>query len=1074
VHSGEPNEELLEHLVVEFGDRGGRAVEFLRTAAGLLSSPIDPPPPRHAECVAYCLREALKTILASPGVEGGGGWRTRSRKVSEAKQRFEQIRGLPGADADGALRDLLDRIDDLALTFEQETIHQKRLIAVMVERTGAEPLASGTKPVNTYQGLLARLDEALHTEVTLEAVAGLWVEALAILRQLFLPPDERHQELTRLAALEKPTRADVVTLKSLLAAPSHLQYFLARINDPDWLELLDSSGLLEPLGSHSVWPVFAAVERLRNRHAGRLSALLAAMFERWGADPEKAFAIARAAFELGADGRDLVLRSAQRHPAAPALAWLAVEAAQKADPADEFVQQVADQAVSSVIQAGVDLYLTPLLDSYAKGVTAENHAARVQILCYKLVKVPGSDRHRRDLVLFRGGSITDPPDHGEDDPFPSLIRALVESLRRAAEFTTVSELLEAVSALPADLRDRLRAWILGTWEGATPGLLTDEVTQAISSRAPTGDDLRLVDAAVQRCAPEEYAGAWSAALGEPPTIAESGAALAAHEVPEEWTRAFQWAALLPGTVTAAWASVITVLAGAYGEPSRAALEQRPRVLSAWGNTPISEDELRAMTPHHAARLIATWRPDPARPLTGSRELARALETVVKSDPASWAATPLRTGGLLHEPMYLSHYMRGLAEAEVLHGVPLGELVDLIVLTSTHPWEPTAMGDPTYDYDPDWQDAESAAVALITALARNDLGFAGREEEIWDFLDHQARARDQVTRMPDSDPFTQAVNRPCTRALQAMFDVMGHEYRDQKTVRPEALDLVAETLALSGPDGAQHRAIIAPRLAFLRYVAPTWVDDHRGQLFGADAPDNLGQTTVDLALSWGRPNSWLLEHFGEQVRDAVRRTIDNALDHYLVAMLWQVPGYSLDEAVTVLRSLGRLSDAGQALGRLLGNNDASAEHAALAAQFWEKSIERGSVEILAGFGQYAEISALDDTTWARLTRQTLNVTRGHIDWARHVAERAARPQPTPDTLEILNQLLRGLPDGWDQRSVAETAALAIKKAAPSHRDTPEYQRLHTTLLERGVDLALPDLRQGTELPADPGEEPDQGD
>ena len=212
---------------------------------------------------------------------------------------------------------------------------------------------------------------------------------------------------------------------------------------------------------------------------------------------------------------------------------------------------------------------------------------------------------------------------------------------------------------------------------------------------------------------------------------------------------------------------------------------------------------------------------------------------------------------------------------------------------------------------------------------------------------------------------------------------------------------------------------------------------------------------------------------EQVRDAVRRTTDNALDHFLVAMLWQVPGYSVDEAVTFLRSLGRLSDAGQALGRLLGDGDASPEHAGLAAQFWERSIHGGTVETLAGFGWYAEISALDDITWARLTRQTLTITRGRIDWARNVAGRAARPQPTPDTLEILNQLLRGLPDGWDQRSVLETATLAIKKANRRQTETPEYQRLRTTLLERGVDLASPGLRQDAELPADPDEEPDQG-
>jgi hypothetical protein len=136
--------------------------------------------------------------------------------------------------------------------------------------------------------------------------------------------------------------------------------------------------------------------------------------------------------------------------------------------------------------------------------------------------------------------------------------------------------------------------------------------------------------------------------------------------------------------------------------------------------------------------------------------------------------------------------------------------------------------------------------------------------------------------------------PCTRALQAIFDVMGHEYRTRSAVPPAALDFIAETLLLSGRDGAQHRAIIAPRLAFLRHVAPGWVDDHCNLLFEADAPDDLGQMTVDFALSWGRPNSWLLEHLAEKVRDAVRRGVNNSLDHLLVAMLWQIPGYGLDE------------------------------------------------------------------------------------------------------------------------------------------------------------------------------------
>jgi hypothetical protein len=109
---------------------------------------------------------------------------------------------------------------------------------------------------------------------------------------------------------------------------------------------------------------------------------------------------------------------------------------------------------------------------------------------------------------------------------------------------------------------------------------------------------------------------------------------------------------------------------------------------------------------------------------------------------------------------------------------------------------------------------------------------------------------------------------------------------------------------------------------------------------------------------------------------------------------------------------------------------------------------------------SEITALDDDTWTCLTRQTLSLTRGRIDWARHVAERAARQEPSVDTLEILSLMVSGLPDGWDQRSVLESATGLMRIVGDSLKTTPEYLRLHTRLLERGADL-------GT---AKPGAEP----
>ena len=1069
MHADDLNEELLTHLVGEFKDRGRRAVDFLRTAAALLDLEGEGTP-RRPEAVAYCLREALKTIPESHGPRSGGLWRVQSRKVAEAKQRFELIRGLPGEDVEGAFRALLDSIDELALTHQQETIHQKRLIAVMMDRAGPESLASGgTNPVNTYQDLVARLDQALHNDVTPDAALGMWREALAILRQLFFPPDARRRELAKLAEVARPTEADVYSLRSLVATQGHLRFFLGEVNTADWLDALDAADLLTPPREEDTWPVAAAVERLGKTEGVQLADFLAKAFDRWGDNPNQAWHIAREATGLGPHGHDLLLRAARKHPHC---ALFATHAARTAEPDSQFVRDTVDVVVSRALQSSIEVYLKPLLDTYVSGVTTSTYIDRIRLLCYKLNKVPEQDK--LSFLAFRGGAIADPIQFREEDIFPSLLRAFLDSLRRAADFATAPELLDAVDALPTDIRDRIRAWVLATWGSSMLDLMIAEITDAISRRSPTGDDLALVDRVVDQCGAQDFTSNWATALGKPPATSSVGKALSAREVPETWVRSFHWTAVLPAPVVASWTVVAAVLANTYGQPQRSSLEHRPRATGDWGRSPMTEADLNAMSPDDAARRIATWRKDPADWLVGPHELAQVLEAVVKADPSRWAATPVVTGSLLREPTYISHYLRGLASADSLVGVPVTGLVDLIQLCATHPWEPRSLGDPTFDYDVNWEEVEAAAVDLIKKLANQDTGFDGRDDAVWAFLSAQAHDRDHRGQDLNGDPMTQAINRPCTRALEAVFVTMGHDFRDHGAVRPETLDLLAKTLTLAGLDGLQHRAIIAPRLAFLRHVASDWVDAHRGELLGTEAPDNLGQVTVDLSLSWGRPDTWLLEHHREQVQDAVRRDVPHALDRLLVAVLRQVPGFTVETAATFLRSVQMISGAGEALGRLLRGDDVAPDLLTVAVQFWERAISFGDSESLAGFGWHAEITSLDDATWTALTRQTLEITRGHIRWGRYVAKRAARLDPSSDTLEILNLLVRGLPDSWDRRDVLDTASHVVETLTSPLTTTPEYQRLRTATLERGAELPPLDGNTDPGEPTEPGPIPQPDD
>ena len=57
-----PEEELFKQLSLEFGAGGQRAVEFLRTADGLIHQLEELGQSRSGEIIAYCIREALQSI----------------------------------------------------------------------------------------------------------------------------------------------------------------------------------------------------------------------------------------------------------------------------------------------------------------------------------------------------------------------------------------------------------------------------------------------------------------------------------------------------------------------------------------------------------------------------------------------------------------------------------------------------------------------------------------------------------------------------------------------------------------------------------------------------------------------------------------------------------------------------------------------------------------------------------------------------------------------------------------------------------------------------------------------------
>ena len=91
--------------------------------------------------------------------------------------------------------------------------------------------------------------------------------------------------------------------------------------------------------------------------------------------------------------------------------------------------------------------------------------------------------------------------------------------------------------------------------------------------------------------------------------------------------------------------------------------------------------------------------------------------------------------------------------------------------------------------------------------------------------------------------------------------------------------------------------------------------------------------------------------------------------------------------------------------------------------------------------------MDTEAWEDLTLRTIRAAEGRIDWSHGIADRLAASHPTPTSLAILNELVRGRLDEWDRMYVAEKAADILSRASDL-QETDDYKRLHTTLLERG--------------------------
>ena len=1147
--------ELVGNLHVEFGDYGDRAARLMETARGFLE--LDEKMFPEVGCaVTACLREAMTSVLKSAEIRSGE-WKKVSREVVAAHKRLRKaahdVAGrsyVPCEGIEGAWEELSAKITALGDSHDRRSFHGRRLVAVLLERTGGDTLTlNGISVVKDYTELLGKFNKVLHGSLADYQAEQFWCECVSLFQRLFALPEVKRARLKALAQREPTATPGVVDdVYKRLVSPGDLEYFLGKVESPAWLDALTPKGVLDPPGVDDAadrWPARFGVVRLAKEHPEDVTRWLRKMHDNYKDNVEASSHIAWAASSIGGCALPLILEAVKKQPQDHRLVTSARLAIGKLDATDRLVESFVDvlfneqprnvdEQTRNTGNQPVwreqtrwyvdDWHAERLLEKLSGGVNRENALQRIELLRHKIGKQPEKGEYLPAFWKDPAGSIADREDREHQKRLSCLLMwYMTDIIKKAWEWIPASELMNTLEdkKIPAALRGRFRAWMLANAPDIEPELLVVEIGHAIASRRPTGDDLPLIDRAIDFCEPAVYVCLWRDALGPAPTVAQAAevkATITAQNgpIPSDWRRIIWWAGLLPDKVAGEWRTPIEIVTAPHGPTGREYLEKRRSVKTEIAESPFTVEELGLMDPSAAAEKIAEWRPEPYSWNACPLMLAQTLEIVVRNAPERWFASPVRIVTKLYHPTYIRHYLQAAATVAD-DKLPVRELVEAIKLVRRNPWKPVQLSDAEhgYDYDNDWEPSEQAAIRLIQTMATAGCTFNGAADNVWEILESEVTGQLQREGRPQGetawmagaalDPRDRAINNQLTIALQAMLSILVNEFRENGTVRPEAAGLLDWILDLPGTIGAEHRAIILERLDFLRHALKNWFDGNCEKLFGDQAPEGLGQTTIDMALKWRSPDKWLLGNYREGVQNAVKRNVENALGRLMLAMLWEIPGYCVQETIALLHTTANhrqsattthmpspMSQSGRVLSSLLRDCEPESRYLEIATDFWEKTLEKETGVALLGFGWFSKLETMNQERWEELTLKTVkkalhkpatprpvpttqnpNPTTQNTDnpatanmlqedterlnkgfFATLIAERIATSHPSTTGLKIMDMLVRRLPNNWTWWETAEKAveifASARKPAKAEAEDYQRaYQRLHNALIERNA-------------------------
>lgn len=1050
--------EVVGRLVAELGGRGEKVVSCLRTAAVFLEQAREDGSDglRLAESAAYNLREAFDAVVeGQPAPEGGLG------DVIDAWKRYEIAVQASDPDVEAARTELDRVLRRLAQDEERQGFRTRQLLDYIRDQAGIEPLAGEGDPSARYNRLRQRAARSLHTDATVAGVSTLYDEAIVWFGGFFTPPDDRVHAIVALA--ERPYVAGLIReARELVINAHHLRLLLSRLRDPEWLEPLYDAGFIPMPRAGEPWPVMSlgggtgAIDPVRI--AGLLQRLLNDSMTQ---SPQRRIEIAReivtCASRLGPVGHSVAQQIIAKHPGDHWVQMVAVSISKAADATAPIQLAVARAIVGNQPAADRGYYTGVVLERLADGLTAENAADRMKMVAANIRRLAAADEMRFTVIDIAAL----PTEAGDDLHEPVLILAhhFTKMIPRAREHgVPTSDMLAMVDRIPGELGERIGCQVLAGANDVDRDIKIGHIARRIASQTATGDDRDLIYdiLATATLSPDEL-GRWRTAFGQPSPAPDP--ITEPDRLGDNWPRAWRWSMVLPGDVLEGWDGAIAAVSARHGEPTPSSLDTRiPRSISVTGRSPYPHDEIADLSVADATALVSAWRPQEGDEWgVSARELARALETIVKANLDDWTMDPTMVVTTLREPIYIDHYFRAVKEHAAQLADRTTDLLAAVKLVRTQRWDPTPLGHDDYDYEPDWSVVDMVTIDMIASFASHDSDLAQDLSLCWE------QATDMVRRLPDDlpdlvldengsridAPLNRAINRPYGKALAAVLALAGWEHRNQGGVSGRLPDVLDDVLGVPGAVGLELRAVLVSRRPLLEVIAIDWLEANAAKLFGTDP---LGVATFDQTLLWSRPTRWFYDYYQAELVAAARRGADNAASWLLIALLWEEPGYTFQTIVDGFRAnVHALTQAADRMAALMQDVDADDPKVDRGLAFWDDMLtaDRNVVpaKALAGLGRWAFVDAVDDERFLELVDRTLAITGGNIEMATEIADRCKNAQPSSKGLRALRMMI-GHGDLWEQHHI-ETAGVEALQIAASHPiDLDEFDQLRARLIERG--------------------------